>query len=131
MLPSHQWSATFDLGQDGSHVAALRFRPNSVPGPGPTGRASETPNPHGAWVRDSGIYVQGPDTLTVEATAVLTPEHRQAVANRSHITVTVRMPVSGSPRAASAQQELRWVSGDRPVEHPPGTILGVWTRPRD
>lgn len=127
MLPGHQWTARFDLGAAGAVDADMTFRHNTVSGPGPTGRAKETPYIYGATVRAAGIFVTGPDILRLEATATLPPQRRQDVANRAYVGVAIHMPVTGSPRAAAADAELRWTSGERPVDYPAGTVLGTWT----
>jgi len=80
MLPAHQWAARFDLGDSGTVDATLEFYPNTVLAAGPTGLASEAPHAHGAAVRSAGIYVNGPDTLTLEAIGVLPPDRRQDIA---------------------------------------------------
>lgn len=127
MLPRHQWAAKFDLGSDGAHDASFDIWPNTVSGSGPTGRASETAHAHGTWVRSSGVYVNGPETLTVQANADLTPDRRQAISSRPYITVTLRMPVSGSSRTASARQRFRWVTGEHHHDDSPeGAVLGTW-----
>lgn len=126
MLPRHQWTAEFDLGPDGTYDATLDIWPNTVSGAGPTGQGSETAHAHGTWVRSSGVYVNGPETLTAQATADLQPGLRSAVSSRSYITVGLRMPVSGSTRTAAARQRLRWSSGEHPNDYPPGTVLGAW-----
>jgi hypothetical protein len=126
MLPRHQWAAQFDLGPDGTHDAVLEVWPNTVGGSGPLGQASETAHADGTWVRSSGVYVNGPDTLTAQATAELPPDLRQAISSRPYITVSLRMPVSGSTRTAAARQRLRWATGEKPNDYPPGSILGTW-----
>lgn len=131
MLPRHQWTAEFDLGPDGIHDAALDIWPNAVTGAGPTGSASENAHPHGTWVRSSGVYVNGPETLTVQATVDLPPDVRPAVSSRPYVTVALRMPVSGSTRTAAVHQRLRWATGERPNDYPKGTILGTWAPEAD
>lgn len=127
MLPEHQWTARFDLGHAGTVEAALKFSPNTVWGPGPAGLANEAPHAHGAAVRSAGVYVNGPDTLRLQATALLPPERRQDIASCPFIGVALHMPVTGSTRAAAANVELRWSTGEGAAHFPSGTALGTWT----
>jgi hypothetical protein len=128
MLPAHLWEVTFDLGPSGTRTARATFRHNTVPGgSGPSGWTTEQPNPSGAAVRSSGIYVHGPDVLTLHAAVVLSPGERQNMITRPYVAVSVRLPVSGSPRAANTAARLIWRSGEEPPTPYDGrAVLGRW-----
>ncbi len=129
MLPAHLWSIEMAIGSSELISAELEFHANMVRGgSGPTGWTREVPNADGATIRSSGLYVRGPDTVSVIAQAVLPPDWRQRLLTAPFVEIRLRMPAARSTRSPLITRTLAWVSGDEAAQESVDRrqVLGRW-----
>lgn len=128
MLPKHKWKAQVVVGRLRPASAELSFAPHMVRSRETrSGWAAEESFPAGAVVRQSGIYLSGPDTLQIRAHASLDVEQRHAVRSSPFVDLQVELPASGSPRATTTRLKLEWqpTIGIRST-YPSAEVLAVW-----
>jgi len=125
MLPEHLWRINLTGVSERADPVALPevifFRPTGTR----RQERSDEP-PYGVGIHSSGLYVNGPDLLTVIAKGTLSTAHRLDVSGVVYLSYDLVMPVAGSERASRCSGRLISRRVDSSPQAAGVEALGTW-----